>query len=269
MDRTGKLLTAALLRPLNLLAPGAGLLLALTLAPWWLFPLSFVPYAIMVMLSLRDPGFVRRAVREETDEQAGEEIDWGRTWKELANGPWAPALQRVGQSERALTGQLAQTPDAARPILASTLAQVRSAALLAIELSRKLKGLDASFAGFAAMNPSTSRAEADERRRRAAGAQDAQARQSLLDAAKSLDEAASSAEATLRLRERTLAQLESLAASLDSVAVRSVRLRVTSDGMDDVASSLHASIDAVKETLAVFEADDGVASARGQARGER
>ena len=269
IDRSGRLLTAALLRPLNLLAPGAGLLLALTVAPWWLFPLSFVPYAIMVLLSLRDPRFVQRAARIETDEQIGEEIEWRPLWKELGNGAWAPALQRIAQSERALTGQLAQTPDGARPIMASTLTQVRSAARLAIELARKLKALDASFAGFAAMNPHNSRSEADERRRRAASARDEQAKQSLLDAARSLDEAASSAEATLRLRERTLAQLESLAASLDSVAVRSVRLRVSSDGMDDVASSLNADIDAVKETLAVFESDDGVASARGQVRGER
>src|SRR5262249_13133766 len=127
---------------------------------------------------------------------------------------------------------------------------------------RKLKTLDASFAGFAAMNPANSRAEADEKRRRAAAATDEQAKRSLLDAARSLDEAAASAESTLRLRARTVAQLDSRAASLVSVAVRSVRLRVTSDGMDDVASGLNADIEAVKETLAVLEADDGVASAR-------
>jgi hypothetical protein len=269
MDRSGTLLTAALLRPLNLMAPGAGLLFALTVAPWWLFPLSLVPYAIMVLLTLRDPKFVQRAVRIETDGQAGEEIDWARVWKELGRGAWLPPLQRIAQSERAIGGQLAQTPDAARPILASTLAQVRAAGRLAIDLARKLAALDASFAGFAAMNPQNSRAEADEKRRRAAAARDEQARQALLDAARSLDEAAASAEATLRLRERTLAQLESLAASLDSVAVRSVRLRVTSDGTDDLASTLSAEIEAVKETLSVFEADDAVASAHGRAQGER
>jgi hypothetical protein len=266
-ERSGKLLTAALLRPVNLLAPGLGLLLALTLAPWWLFPLSFVPYAIMVLLSLRDPKFVQRALHVDAEEQAGEEIEWGHAWKELGNGPWTQPLQRIGQSERAMTGQLAQTPEAARPILASTLAQVRSAARLAIDLARKLKALDASFMGFAAMNPQNSRAEADEKRRRAAAVHDEQARASLLEAATSLDEAAKSAEGTLRLRERTLAQLENLAASLDSVTVRSVRLRVTSDGMDDLASGLNTDIDAVKETLAVFEADDGVASAREQDEG--
>ena len=51
MSRPAQLLSAALLRPTNLLAPGAGLLLALTWAPWWIFPLSLVAYAIMVVLT--------------------------------------------------------------------------------------------------------------------------------------------------------------------------------------------------------------------------
>jgi hypothetical protein len=61
-----------------------------------------------------------------------------------------------------------------------------------------------------------------------------------------------------RLRERLSAQLESLAASLESVAVRSIRLRVASPDATggDAAEALRVDIDAVKETLSVFEETD-------------
>jgi hypothetical protein len=101
MDRSGKLLTAALLRPLNLIAPGAGLLFALSpYGPWWTFPVSFVPYAIMVMLNLRDPEFVRRAVRDEEDAATGEAIDWKEALAGFGSGELKAPLQRIAASEQ-------------------------------------------------------------------------------------------------------------------------------------------------------------------------
>ena len=71
MPRSGSLLSAALLRPVNLLNPGVGLLLALTVAPWWTFPLSLIPYAVMVFVSMRDPAFVRRVAGQMEGLEAG------------------------------------------------------------------------------------------------------------------------------------------------------------------------------------------------------
>jgi hypothetical protein len=257
MDRSSKLLVAALVRPLNLVALGAGLLLALTFAPWWVFPASFVPYAIMVMLALRDRSFVESAVRGERETDTGEPIEWA-VLREFGRADYAAPLQRIATSEQKLSSELASAPEGARAVMATTLAQLRSAALLGIELARRLQKLDATLRTYPAANPQNIRREADERRRRAAMAIDAQASASLLDAAKSMDESAKTAEALFLLRERLSAQLESLAASLESVAVRSIRLRVASpDGAGgDMNETLRVDIDAVKETLSVFEESD-------------
>jgi hypothetical protein len=142
--------------------------------------------------------------------------------------------------------------------MASTLAQLRSAASLGVELARRLQKLDATLATYPAANAPMVRREAEERRRRAAMAQDAQASAAYLDAAKSMEESAATAEGMYRLRERLSAQLESLAASLESVAVRSIRLRVASaDGAGgDLNDALRVDIDAAKDMLSVFEESD-------------
>jgi hypothetical protein len=112
------------------------------------------------------------------------------------------------------------------------------------------------------MDPRRARADAAERRKRAEQASDAQARASFLEAAQSLDESAKSAEGLLRLRERTIAQLDSLAASVENVAVRSIKVRVATDGSEAVADALRIDVEAIKETLGVFEESDAVSSAR-------
>jgi hypothetical protein len=257
MDRPKDLLPAALLRPVNLLTPGAGLLFALTWAPWWVFPLSIVPYAVMVFLSLRDPAFVRRVSRGLGTEEAGDPVDWARLERELGRGEWVPSLTRIAAAERNLARELAQAPDAARSVLSSTLGQVRAAAALGAQLARRLRSIDQALEGYAGMNPEMSRLEAADKRARADGARDDAARRALADAAAALEESARTAESLRTLRERTAAQLDSLAAMLESVAVRGVRLRVQSDaGAGDIAETLGAEMDAVRETLGVLESMD-------------
>ena len=257
MDRSGKLLTAALVRPLNLLAPGAGLLLALSdVAPWFAFPLSLVPYGLMVWLSARDPKFIERSLREDRETETGEQVEWDAIQHEIPGAEISAPLRRIASSERKLTDELSSAPSGARSMLAGTLAQVRSAARLGIELARRIKSLDHTLGTYEAMDIKKLRFEADERRRRATQATDPQARESFFDAAKSLEETAASAGAMQKLRERTMAQLENLAASLESVAVRTIRLRVSTDeegGATDISETLRVDIEAVKETLSVFE----------------
>ena len=130
MDRSSQLLVAALVRPLNLVALGAGLLLALTVAPWWVFPASIVPYAIMVFLALRDKSFVEKAVRGERESDAGEPMEWAPLLREFGKADYAAPLHRIATSEQKLTSELASAPEAARSLMASTLAQLRSAASL-------------------------------------------------------------------------------------------------------------------------------------------
>ena len=269
MQRTTRLLLAALTRPLNVLALGAGLLLALTYAPWWVFPLSLVPYSIMVMLALRDPAFVASQVRDEQVADAGETLKWGDVARELGGGLPAP-IARIAESEQKLAGELSSAPEGARTLLASTLAQVRTAARLAIELARKVQGLDHTLRTYPAMNFDRLRRDAEERRRAAAATKDAEARASMLDAAKSLEDSATSAESMLKLRDRTVAQLDNLAASLENVSLKSLRLRVADDGSSEAAQALRIDIDAIKETLGVFESPDvaEVASGRGAARAQ-
>jgi hypothetical protein len=248
------LLAAALLRPVNLLAPGAGLILALVGGLWWLFPLSFVPYALMVFLSLRDPSFVARAVRQAPATESGEPIEWKRVARELGTGSWVPSLERIARAENNLAGEIALAPDGARAAMASTLGQVRSAARMGIDLARRQRSLEYALQGYGGMNPAQSRAEAQEKRRRAAESADDAARRALLDAASALEQSAQTAESLRALRERTLAQLDSLAATLESVAVRSVRLRVAGDGgPDDISASMQADVAAMRETLDVLE----------------
>jgi hypothetical protein len=256
----GSLLAAALLRPLNLLAPGAGLLLALSWGPWWTFPLSLLPYALMVTLSVRDPAFVQRALRASAADDAGEPIDWPATARQLGRGAWAPSLERIATAERNLGVELGHAPDDARAILASTLSQVRSAARLGIELARRLRTLDYALQAYAGMNPAQSRAEAQDKRRRAEAATDDAARRAFLDAANALEESARSAASLLTLRKRTVAQLDNLAATLESVAVRSVRVRVEGGGgPGEIAETLSADMQAVRETLDVLESVDETA----------
>jgi hypothetical protein len=255
MDRSGKLLTAALMRPMNLVAPGAGLLLALSpWGPWWAFPLSFLPYVIMVVLNLRDPSFVQGALQESSETEVGEPIDWGEI-KEFSNVELASPLKRIADSEKRLSAELNAAPAGSRAVMASSLAQLRSAARLGIELARKVKMLDSTLSTYSAMNPQQSRWEAQERRRRAGEVKDEEAKRAFLDAAKSLDESAESAEALQKLRERTVAQLENLGASLESVAVRTIRLRVSADegNAAEIGDTLRVDVEAVKETLGVFE----------------
>lgn len=261
VDRSPKLLVAALYRPLNLLAPGAGLLLAASpWGDWWMFPLSLIPYALMVILSLRDPRFIERALEQDDSGRAGEAIEWKPVIAELSNMVLASPLQRIAASEQRLVDQLVGAPVSARSILMDTLGQVRTAARLAIELARKIKSLDATLATLQAMTPEQAKWEADQRRKRAEQSDDAQTKQAFLDAAKSLEESATSTESMVRLRERTVAQLENLAASLESLAVRSIRLRVSADdaGLADMGESLRVDVQAAQETLGVFEEQDGM-----------
>jgi hypothetical protein len=256
MSRASQVVIAALLRPLGLVVLGLGLILSLTYAPWWTFPLSLVFYGVMVVLSLRDRAFVEKAAGEAKRTDTDDRIDWSVVAREGQPVPkeiWAP-LQRIATTEAKLTSELASAPEGARAVLASTLGQIRSAARLGIELARKVQALDRSLLAYPALNPQQSHMEANERRRRAAAASDEQAKSSLLEAAKSLDESAAVGESMLKLRERTVAQLESLAASLENVAVRSIRLRVHADGAEgDVADALRVDVDALKETLELFE----------------
>jgi hypothetical protein len=268
MSRASDLLVAALLRPINLVAPGAGLVLALTAAPWWVFPLSVALYAAMVVLTVRDPAFVRKALNIRLDESAGEPIDWAALGKELGPGEWTAPLTRIATAERNLARELAQSPDAARSVLSSTLGQVRTAASLGTQLARRLRSLDQALAGYAGMNPDLSRREAAEKRARAASAADEVAARALSEAAVALEESARTADSLRALRERTAAQLESLSAMLESVAVRGVRLRVQSDdGASDLVENLGIEMDAVRETLGVLESMDGpsVAGREGEA----
>jgi hypothetical protein len=250
----GTVLGAALLRPINVLAPGAGLVLALAWGPWWLFPLSLVPYALMVFASMRDPAFIARALRGSSTAQAGEAIDWRSVARELGRGTWAPSLERIATAERNLSGELGFAPEGARDAIASTLSQVRSAARMGIELARRLRTLEYALQGYAGMNPAQSRGEAQDKRQRAAQSTDEAVQRALVDAAAALEESAKSAESLRALRERTVAQLDTLAATLESVAVRSVRLRVAGEGgPDDLAASLQADVEAMRETLDVLE----------------
>jgi hypothetical protein len=264
MPRSGSLLSAALLRPVNLLNPGVGLLLALTVAPWWTFPLSLIPYAIMVVASMRDPAFGRRVAGQIEGLEAGAPVDWRAVERELGRGPWAAPLVRTATAESNLARELAQAPEAARSVLASTLSQVRSAVGLGLQLARRIKSLDEALQGNAGMDAELSRREAADKRARAGAATDPTAQRALLDAASALEEAARTSDSLRALRERTSAQLESLAAMLESVAVRGVRLRVHSDGgnSDDVAETLSAEMDAVRETLGVLESMDEPEPAR-------
>jgi hypothetical protein len=264
------LLAAALLRPINLLAPGVGLLLALVGGLWWLFPLSFVPYALMVILSLRDPSFVARAVRREPATESGEPIAWKTVARELGAGSWVPSLERIARAENNLGGELQLAPEGARAAMASTLGQVRSAASMGIDLARRLRSLEYALQGYGGMNPAQSRAEAQEKRSRASESADEAVRRALLDAASALEQSAQTAESLRALRERTLAQLESLAATLESVAVRSVRLRVSGDGgPDDISASLQADVAAMRETLDVLESVETSSVLPGASVGEK
>jgi hypothetical protein len=257
MSRASELLLAALFRPVNLLAPGAGLVLALTWAPWWTFPMSIALYAMMVVLTVRDPAFVRKVANVRADESAGEAIPWAALARELGTGEWVAPLARIAAAERNLARELEQAPDAARSILSSTLGQVRAAAGLGTQLARRLRSLDQALVGYAGMNPDLSRREAAEKRARAASARDEMAQRALSDAAVALEESARTAESLRTLRERTAAQLESLSAMLESVAVRGVRLRVQSDdGAADLVETLGLEMDAVRETLGVLESMD-------------
>jgi hypothetical protein len=257
MSRPNALLSAALLRPVNLLTPGAGLLSSLTFAPWWVFPVSFLPYAAMVLFTMRDPAFVRRVTRSGEGDDAGEPVDWNALERELGRGEWSAPLARIATAERNLGRELAQAPDAARSVLSSTLGQVRAAAGLGSELARRTRSLDQALANYAGMDPDLSRREAAEKRARAAAARDPVAAKAFADAATALEESARTAESLRTLRERTAAQLESLSAMLESVAVRGVRLRVQSDGgATDIAETLNTEMDAVRETLAVLESMD-------------
>jgi hypothetical protein len=264
------LLAAALLRPLNLLAPGVGLLLALVGSLWWLFPLSLVPYAVMVFLSLRDPAFVARALRSAPAAESGEPIAWSGIARELGTGSWVPSLERIARAEHNLAGELGLAPEGARGAMASTLGQVRSAARMGIDLARRLRSLEYALQGYGGMNPAQSRAEAQEKRQRAAGSVDDAARRALLDAASALEQSAQTAESLRALRERTVAQLDSLSATLESVAVRSVRLRVSGDGgPDDISASLQADVAAMRETLDVLESVEGDGALSGTSVGDK
>ncbi len=229
MSRASELLQAALLRPVNLLAPGAGLLLALTAAPWWVFPLSIALYATMVVLTVRDPAFVRRVASVARRRERGR------------------ADRLVGARERARSGRVGGPPRSHRDGRAQS--RARACAVARCGAQRPLfdagAGAHRGGARHAARAPSavtrpgprwecgneprSVAARSGRQARRAAGARDEMAARALSDAAMALDESARTAESLRTLRERTAAQLESLSAMLESVAVRGVRLRVQSD----------------------------------------
>jgi hypothetical protein len=256
MERAAQLLSAALLRPVTLLAIGAGLVLSLTWAPVWFFPISIATYAALVVLTLRDRAFVRRAIGADAVDP-GAPLDWAEIAGTLRGGPWAASLDRIATAERNLARELEQAPSSARGVLASTLAQVRAAARLGGELAQRLHSLDHVLQSYAGMNPELARREAADKSARAAIAVDVGTKQALEGAAVALEESARTAESLRSLHERTAAQLEGLAAVLESVAVRGVRLRVQSDGgTDRLSATLGAEVDAVRETLGVLESID-------------
>ena len=254
--RNNPVFSAALLRPINVAELCAGLLLALTWAPWWAFPLSCAVYGLMVFASMRDRAFVARVLRGAEDERAGASIDWRAVARDLGAGPWAAPLLRIALAEQNLVSELALSPESARGAIASTLAQFRSAGRLAIDLAARLRSIDGALRSYAGMDPDASRRESAHKRARANDAADEVSRKALLQAAGALDESAATAEVLRRSYARTAAQIESLAAMLESVAVRGVRLRLSDAEAGDLTATLGAEIDAVRETLSVLESMD-------------
>ncbi|MBI5515961.1 MAG: hypothetical protein HY909_19420 [Deltaproteobacteria bacterium] len=264
MDKATRVLTAALLRPLNLVAPAAGLALTLVDAPWWTFPLSLVPYGAMVYLSALDQKFVRKVL--DTAEVTGG-VDWDKALAGIKDEHLRALLGRLKKSEEALAREVSAAPSGLSSVLAQCLQQLRSAAALGVELARRVENLDTSLH---AMDPAGSRAEAGKRRSWAQSARDEGAKSEFLEAAARLDEAAGSAEALLRLRERTLAQLDNVAASLESAAVRAVRVRVDGGegaGEGALQEALRVDVETLRDTLGVFESAE-VEAPRRAARGE-
>jgi hypothetical protein len=263
MSRSTEVLVAALLRPVNVLAPGVGLLASLTVAPWWAFPVSLVVYGVLVVVALGDRAFVQRALAPRATTRVAEAFDWRAVGEELGEGEWTAPLARIATAERNLAAEGAAAPETAQQVLASTLEQLRAAANLGVQLARRLRSLDDALRTHAGMDPDRSRREAADKRARAARAKDETAARAMTDAAGALDEAASTADSLRALRERTAAQLDGLAAMLESVAVRGVRLRVQSDvGSSDIAETLRAEMDAVRETLTVLESLDETSGLR-------
>jgi hypothetical protein len=250
MDKATRVLTAALLRPLNLLAPAAGFALTLADAPWWTFPLSLVPYGAMVYLSALDRNFVRKALG---DAELAQGVDWDKALAGLREERLRELLLRLRRSEESLAREVAASPEGLREVLAQCLQQLRSAARLGVDLARRVENLDTSLQ---AMNPHTARQEAVKRRAWAEAARDHGAQSEFREAAARLDEAAGSAEALLALRERTLAQLDNVAASLESAAVRAVRVRVDGGdaaGQGALQEALRVDVETLRDTLGVFE----------------
>lgn len=234
---------------MNLMVPGSGLVFALVGAPWWVFPLALLPYALMVMFSLRDPKFIARALGMAAATPAVR-VDVARsiTDPELRN-----ILDRIAKSESRLVDEVNGAPPSLQPLLATSLEQVRSAAKLGVDLARKVADIDASLARTDA---TTARAEARKRREWAQRSGDDAGRQEYLDAAAALDESAEHVESLRALRQKTFAQLDHLAVSLENALVRSVRIRVASpddEGARAISEALRADVENLRETLSLFE----------------
>lgn len=234
---------------MNLVVPGSGLVFALLGAPWWVFPLALIPYALMVFFSVRDPKFIARALGNATATPSLAAVGS----RAVTNRDLLAILERVADSESRLVDQVNEASPSLKPLLATSLEQVRSAAKLGHELARKIEDIDSSLART---DVAHARAEAGKRREWARKATDDAGRQEFLDAATALDESAAHAESLRALRQKTFAQLDHLAVSLENALVRSVRIRVASnddEGARAVSEALRIDVDNLRETLAVFE----------------
>ncbi len=234
---------------MNLVVVGAGLVFSLAGAPWWVFPLALIPYALMVFFSLRDPKFIALALGNATATPSLQ-ADAARA---VSDPDLRAILDRIAESERRLVEQVNEASPSLRPLLNTSLEQVRSAAKLGHELARKIEDIDSSLART---DVAHARAEAARRREWAKKATDAAGRQEFLEAAAALDESAEHAESLRALRQKTFAQLDHLAVSLENALVRSVRIRVAShddEGARAISEALRADVENLRETLAVFE----------------
>lgn len=228
-------LARAALRPVHLVAPGAGLLMALASERWWLFPLSLAVLGAMAWLAARRAGDAA--------------VDWEGALDAVTQPRVVAALRRVRASEARLAEQVAGAPGVLREALAVCVAQGRAAGRAGVELARRAEALGAALA---AADGARARREAARRREWARDARDEDVRQELAGAARAYDEAAGHAEALAAERERCVARLEGLAAALEGAAVRAARLRV--DGAHEAApAALRADVEALRATLEVFE----------------
>ncbi len=133
---------AAALRPLNLIVLVIGAILFAATLRWWLIPLTFATYAVLVSLAARDPFFQRRILQRSEvslpspDPARNDDVSPERRARWLPRGETRQKVEAALVVYRKVITAIEESDDVTRAVLEGSIPRLHAAADRLVDVAR-------------------------------------------------------------------------------------------------------------------------------------